>query len=783
VVTGDSLLVATNLVPTPDSERGLRREITLLGPRGGVADTGSGTLVPEMPPIGRLDTAYFRADLITDVHGRVAFAVDLPHALSSWTLHAWAITPDTSIGEAVATFAISEPLSIKPISPAFLVAGDRAVLAAVVHNNTEELLVVDVTLAAGEPLVVESAPTQQVLVAPGRRQRVAWTVLAETTSGGSAEVTYSARSGAYLATSPPAEHGPDGGLLPIRGLVARDAATRAGALDNAGSHTETIMVNAADLDTEVVLRVDSTLASVVMTGLAQAISPETTDRLAATGSPDEWANVLVQIVRSEPRSEPRAEPGGLANAVTAVAAVDSGVVATAETLQTALEQLHVRQNSDGGWGWRQGASNLQLTSYVVHSLILAQQAGLAIPASITTDGLAYIGDWLASGIDSGLRPPYLAFALSVLAEADAAWPQGAGAALYADRDKMGVAGRAYLALAFGALDSSDTRLVSILSELRGMATMTGSSVHWEDHDSQSWVTSAQATAVALKVLTRFAPDDPLLPGIVRWLVASRGTQEEAALAYESAWVHSALADYVLISGDPGLALDWRVSLNGQTVAGSAASDPAGSANLTGRSLVFRVADLGPTMLREALNVIELIASKSESVGSGVLYYALQVNTSLPVSAGTRDERRGMALTREYCTVSASSDIAGQNRGAPSGTGQCQPVTALRVGEFVEVRLTAVVPRTSHYLRVEDPFPAGFEPDGTEPRANFGRPERRDDRMLFFAEQVAPGTYRASYRLRATIPGRFHALPATAEESYSPEVWARTTISVLEVLPH
>ncbi|MCU0523045.1 MAG: hypothetical protein MUF84_20455 [Anaerolineae bacterium] len=172
------------------------------------------------------------------------------------------------------------------------------------------------------------------------------------------------------------------------------------------------------------------------------------------------------------------------------------------------------------------------------------------------------------------------------------------------------------------------------------------------------------------------------------------------------------------------------------------------------------------------------------IGSGYVYYSMQVNRNLPVSSDAPSERRGLAIVRQYCAVGENGAHTTQ-----SGVEQCRPIALLEVGDIVEVRLTAVLPLTRYYLRVEDPFPAGFEPipyavaDVGAGPGPFGSPEFMDDRAVFFAEELAPGTYRVRYRLRAAVPGRYHAFPATAGESYSLEVWASSSIGVLEVLPH
>ena len=50
---------------------------------------------------------------------------------------------------------------------------------------------------------------------------------------------------------------------------------------------------------------------------------------------------------------------------------------------------------------------------------------------------------------------------------------------------------------------------------------------------------------------------------------------------------------------------------------------------------------------------------------------------------------------------------------------------------------------------------------------------RDNRSEAFAMQLAEGTHRFSYTVRATTPGTFIAAPAKAEEMYSPETFGRS----------
>jgi len=123
---------------------------------------------------------------------------------------------------------------------------------------------------------------------------------------------------------------------------------------------------------------------------------------------------------------------------------------------------------------------------------------------------------------------------------------------------------------------------------------------------------------------------------------------------------------------------------------------------------------------------------------------------------------------------------------------------------VEVRLTLILPRTRNFLVVEDYYPAGMEPvdstlktevdvpDGEVVRPSqrfawwwmptFDHQELRDERAVFYAQQLGAGTYQVRYFLRGAIPGEYRVLPATASEMYFPEVWGRTDGVIFRVEP-
>jgi uncharacterized protein YfaS (alpha-2-macroglobulin family) len=111
------------------------------------------------------------------------------------------------------------------------------------------------------------------------------------------------------------------------------------------------------------------------------------------------------------------------------------------------------------------------------------------------------------------------------------------------------------------------------------------------------------------------------------------------------------------------------------------------------------------------------------------------------------------------------------------------------------RLTIVVPHDLHYVVIDDPLPAGLEaidqsletsPDITAPQRYdwqslwkggwgwwyFDHVELRDERLVLSADYLPAGTYVYTYLVRASIPGTYYTIPATAQEFYFPEVYGR-----------
>ena len=720
------------------------------------------------------DTTLWQAHLRTDTNGQASVIVDLPDSLTTWVIDARAATADTKVGQSTAEIVVSKPLFVQPVTPRFLVAGDRSHVAAVIHNNTGSDLEVDVLLVVKGVALDEEDPaggpaSQRVRVPANGRVRVAWTVTADVASSDAALLTFIAEGGGYSdATRPTLGREPDQSL-PIYRYETPDVFGTFGALAAEDTRLEAIVVpEDAGPETALTVRIEPSLAAAMTEGLSylEHFEYECTEQLVSRFLPNVASyRALQSLGISDP---------DLAERLRSLVA-------------EAVAKLYQRQLQDGGWGWWTESSDLQVSAYATLGLLEAQRAGFTIDQGVLDRGLSYLQRTLSTGLKGEVRSLPQAFALYVLAEAGSGWPEGADVALYEEREKLDPTGRAYLVLALGISNPQDPRVSELLESLRADAEITATGAHWEGAEARYWVTWTRASSVVLNAFARLAPADPLVPQAVRWLMAAR-TADRWETTQETAWAVMALTQVMVSTGELQASYDWQAALN---------IEPLGQGTVTPATLRTATVFTVPlsTMLREWPNALEI----SRGAGTGALYYSAHLSLYHPVEL-VEAESRGLTIQRQYCAVESQPEPARWGE----DFGPCTSITSARPGDLVEVRLTLILPRMRSYLMVEDSYPAGMEPvdptlkteiqEGVAPDTqrvsgsntwwwpSFDHRELRDERAVFFARSLPAGTYQLRYYLRATVPGEYRVIPARVNEMYFPEVWGRTEGMIFRVEP-
>ncbi|MHB0856920.1 MAG: Ig-like domain-containing protein [Anaerolineae bacterium] len=711
------------------------------GGGGGMGDDGS--IVREDLP----DTAFWAPAVRTDANGRATVTVDLPDNLTTWRLTAQAVTAQTKVGRTTHDIVSTLDVLIRPITPRFMVVGDKPVLGAVVHNNTRQALDVDVHLDAQG---LEVANAQQTVSVPARgRTTVHWP--AEVGATDTAVLRFSADADRYadaIQLNLPVYHPSTPEVVGTSGEVTDQTVELIRLPEN------------ADLGMgELTVQLDPSLAAGLREGLRylEDYPYDCTEQTVSRFLPNVVTfRAMRQLNVQNPKLEAKL-PGQVGSS---------------------LQRLYGQQNLDGGWGWwRDDASSPYLSAYVLLGLVEARRAGFAVDETTINNATTYLTGWLNdSGLpDTPQNRDIRAMVLYALAEAEQG-DLGRTVGLYEKRANMSLYARAALAMTLQLLAPEETtRLDVLVSEFADAAIMSATGAHWEENQEAKYAmnTDTRSTAIVLRALIRLDPDSVLVPNAVRWLMAARKSGRWET-TQENVWAILALTDQMVATGELLAEYDYEALLNGVELAsGAVGSSSVGEPVQS----VTAAADL------RSQDDNALVIERSE--GPGRLYYSAFLRYYLPVEE-IRALNRGIIVDRQY----AIADRPGV------------PLASAQVNDVITVSLTVIAPNDLYFLVVEDPLPAGCEaidsslattsmvqeqgalragetmkPDDSMAwywyRNWAGHVELRDEKVALFADYLPKGTYEYVYSVRCTTPGEFKVMPTTAYEMYAPDVFGRS----------
>ncbi len=716
------------------------------------------------------DVAFWRASVTTDAQGRAEVAVRLPDNLTTWTMDARAVTKDTRVGQTQTSIIATKALLVRPVLPRFFVAGDRAEIAAVIHNTTDKPLDVAVSLAA-TGLDAPAQPKTTVKVPANDTTKVVWPV---TVQADAAEVKV--RMAAISADPAAPLQDAVEITLPVNRYTTPEVVGASGQISEDETRLELVRL-AAGIDPtrgELAVTIEPSLAAGMTGGLTylEHYPYECTEQTVSRFLPNVATYAaLKKLGLSRPDLDPQLP----------------------QLVGVGLQRLYAKQHGDGGWGWWSAdQSSPSITAYVVFSLAKAKQAGFTVDADVLARGVGYLTENLAAPAD--LQPWQLnqqAFMVYALAEAGRPEPNRAGA-LYEAREGLSTYGKAYLALALSLINdgAAPKRIETLLSDIGGRAITSATATHWEEGWTDTWNMNSdtRTTSIVLDALAKLAPKQPLAPNAVRWLMSARKA-DRWETTQENAWAIMALTDWMTATGELAGNYDWQVALNGQSL-GAGTVTPQNVQETTALR-----ADIAQLLADQTNGLTITRSAPAGETGKGQLYYTAHLKTYLPVEK-VAPLNRGVSVSREYRLADCGLTDSRQT---------CPTITGAKVGDVIAVKLTVVVPNDMVYFIVEDPLPAGIEaldtslktttktvegPQAEEVTAQTSpwpawrwtptHAELRDDKTVLFETHLAPGTYEFTYQARASLPGEYLTLPPTAYQMYFPEVWGRGAGSVFKV---
>ncbi|MBX3433338.1 MAG: alpha-2-macroglobulin [Pirellulales bacterium] len=815
-----------------DSSSAVDGETRPSGGRTADDSSGSGEIAPQIRE-NFADTALWVGALETDANGLAEVSLKMPENLTAWKIGAWSMGSGGRVGQGAAEAVTRKNVIVRLQAPRFFVERDEVVLSANVHNYLAHAKSVRVRLdLEGGALVGPDRMEQTVELAAGGEQRVDWRVKA--VHEGVAVVRASAltdeESDAMQMTFPVLVHGmlkqdAFSGMLrsaessgKFTVVVPRERRPEQTRLEVRYSPT----LAAAMLDAIPYL-VDYPYGCTEQTlnrFLPAVLAQRTLQRMG----------VDLEALREKRTNLNAQELGDSAERAAQWKRYDANPVfddaKLNEIVKAGVNRLTEMQLSDGGWGWFSGwgeRSSPHSTAVVVRGLLVAQQNETALVPGVLERGLDWLDQYrtrqlaLLDAFDRHTdkpraeKSPYKRYADNLDAYVHAVLVQaGRGnsrmrAYLYVDRTKLAPYALALFGTALQQELSSANRVGGTPAADAGqqagprnviadtpvadmLAMVLRNLSQYLDHDEEnqtSWLdlpggawwywygSEYEAQAAYLKLLAAAEPASETAPRLVKYLLNNRKHASYWNSTRDTALVIEAFADYLAATGEAKPDLQVEVWVDGERKK-SVSISPDNLFTYDG-SLVVEGAELEP-----GKHVVEL-----RKTGAGRLYYnGYLQNFTLedPIAATGLElkiERRFYKLVRDDRAGQVAGDRgqAVDQRELKYRREEIVNLQQLVSGDLVEVELVVDSKNDYEYVMLEDRKAAGFEP--VEVRSGYNGNdlgayvEYRDQRVALFVQRLMRGKHSVSYRLRAEVPGKFSALPATAAAMYAPELKANS----------
>ncbi len=703
------------------------------------------------------DTAAWFPSVVTDVNGHAVLRVTMPDSLTTWRATVRAHARSTMVGQAQHKVIVTVPLSARLGLPRHYTLGDKAMVAGVVHNDTNRARRVSVTLRVDGADVAGRAK-QYVTVPAHGQASVEWEI--EPRMVGKVKLSLATRSwflkDAVEMTVP---------VLPFGEENQRVWTGELRSADTSGTLLEfELPEDALRGATRVQLEVSPGYAGVVQQALEFLMNYPygCVEQTMSAFIPDVVAHqAFTHLGVALPRSQ--AELARM---------VDSG-----------LARLYKYQHHDGGFGWWEfDQSDIWMTSYVLLGLGKAKEAGFDVSVQAIDRALDYLAESLARARKADARE--YAFASFVLAEHGRL--EGAFLSEFVRFGRQSQAlgsvadplTTAYITLAASCV-GQDRLATAGAQRLSAMATRHSGQAYWQTQDAARWWRNetAESTAWAMMALLRSDPASSLVPEAARHLASAR-TGSQWRSTRESAAAVLALVEYMIQAGDDVSAeRKVVVSVNGKKTAGltlggavgSSASEAASASTSASTSIM-----VDPALIVPGHNQIAVKAQ------GGAVLYSARAEWYAPqdhIEAGGDCA----VITREFFRI---------DRNAPAPKGQKYSVTPIDgevgVREEVLVRVSVQALSDLEYMAFEDPVPSGFE-ISEEPCDAYSwyywydRSEARDSKMVVFATRIPAGkTQTFEYVLVPERPGSYRVMPTEAWSMYYPGLRARGNSSTIRV---
>jgi alpha-2-macroglobulin len=742
------------------------------------------------------DTAAWRV-VHTDATGHATVSWTFPDNLTTWRAKAIGLTASTQVGEATASMVTTQKLLVRLQAPRFFRERDRVVISANVHNRLASDKSVTVTLDVPDALLKLEGPQKVVVTVPkNTEKRVDFWVTVH--GEGEAKVRVSAltdeESDAKEMTFPVLVHG----MLKTVSQVGSISASEKG--DAEKSLTFEVPKARRPEMTELTVRWSPTLAGAMIDSLPflldypygcteQTMSRFVPAVLTRKALQDMGGFKLEDLDKIRESLNPQHISGGTTayreRLEREYQRFDRNPVYNSATMNDmiaeGLARIEKMEQSDGGWGWwGSDRSSIYTTAYVLWGLWEAKQADVGIPEALLTRGresmraqlpehLAYYDqhEWVSD------TDAFFAYVMSLFGDKD----DKLNGYLFERRQRLSVYGQSLFSLALWNLGRRDDARLLLRNAAQFLKEDPENETAWIETRQEGWWwwwnSDIESNATFLRAVVAVDPSDARAPKLIKWLLNHRKNGWYWNSTRDTAITVASFAHYMRAAKERETAYDLDVVLDGK-VAKTVHIDKTNLLTFDGElRLVSSEVDSGKhtlTFRRRGKGAVYF--------NSYLTYFTLEEDVP---AAGLeiKVDRRYYKLERENRTVTAYGQ-RGQEvplteaayRKVPLKTGD-----TVASGDLILVELMLESKNDYSFLAFEDPKPAGFEAVALRSGYTFGEAvanlELRDEKVVFFLADLNQGKLKLEYRLRAEIPGTFHAMPTYGYAMYAPELRANS----------
>jgi uncharacterized protein YfaS (alpha-2-macroglobulin family) len=482
--------------------------------------------------------------------------------------------------------------------------------------------------------------------------------------------------------------------------------------------------------------------------------------------------------------------------------IDNPVFDTAELnrlIETGLNRITSMQHGDGGWGWwRDDSSCGYMTSYILYGLVTAQQCDVKVDDNVIQRGMNFLKNWEEQEMrQTEWRTSELhAFVSHVLslrklraaiqpAKGDQR-PGDCVERLFKDRDLLNLYGKALLSMTLANLGDEQRARLVLQNIMQFKEENAETDIAWFRTPEQGWWywwnNDIETNAWILRAIIRLEPKSEVAPRLVKWLLENRRNGYYWRSTRDTTLCVAAMSDFVVATGegrpDYTLTLDYdngaivkKVKINKDNFFTYDNRFVLEGAALTGGKHTLKITKEGPGALYYSTYLTYFTRERNITASGLQLkldrrYYKLvQIPYEVEVEGAGGQKLKEKRLRYERVELKSGDQVDS--------------------GDLIQVELAVKSDNNYTYLCFEDMKPAGCEPvevrsGGKGQEGFYTYMELRDEKVVFFLSSIEQGAHLLRYRLRAEVPGVFHALPSVIYGMYVPELRANSNEHVMKI---